>query len=86
MSRRWVVFFLVVVVLAYATWWLGRWQFHRLADRKDDNAVVERNEAASPAPVGTENATRVWKASGKGTKSCSRRAKMASSILLPKAC
>ena len=50
-SRRWVVFFLVVVVLAYATWWLGRWQFHRLADRKDDNAVVERNEAASPAPV-----------------------------------
>jgi cytochrome oxidase assembly protein ShyY1 len=51
-SRRWIVFFLVVVVLAYATWWLGRWQFHRLADRKDDNAVVERNEAAPPAPVG----------------------------------
>jgi cytochrome oxidase assembly protein ShyY1 len=50
-SRRWVVFFLVVVVLAYATWWLGRWQFHRLADRKDHNAVVERNEDASPAPV-----------------------------------
>jgi cytochrome oxidase assembly protein ShyY1 len=45
------VFFLVVVVLAYATWWLGRWQFHRLADRKDDNAVVERNEGASAAPV-----------------------------------
>ena len=45
------MFFLVVVVLAYATWWLGRWQFGRLADRKDDNAVVERNEGASAAPV-----------------------------------
>jgi cytochrome oxidase assembly protein ShyY1 len=51
-SRRWIVFFLVVVLLAYATWWLGRWQFHRLADRKHDNAIVERNENAAPAPVG----------------------------------
>jgi cytochrome oxidase assembly protein ShyY1 len=50
-SRRWIVFFLVVVVLAYATWWLGRWQFHRLADRKHDNAVVERNEDAAPVAV-----------------------------------
>jgi cytochrome oxidase assembly protein ShyY1 len=50
-SRRWVAFFLVVVVLAYATWWLGRWQFHRLDDRKHDNAVVQRNEHATPAPV-----------------------------------
>jgi cytochrome oxidase assembly protein ShyY1 len=50
-SRRWIVFFLVVVLLAYATWWLGRWQFHRLTDRKHDNAIVERNESASPAPV-----------------------------------
>jgi cytochrome oxidase assembly protein ShyY1 len=52
LSRRWIVFLLVVVVLAYATWWLGRWQFHRLHDRRIDNAVVERNEHASPAPVG----------------------------------
>jgi cytochrome oxidase assembly protein ShyY1 len=51
LSRRWVAFFLVVVVLAYATWWLGRWQFHRLEDRQRDNAVVERNEGAAPAPV-----------------------------------
>ena len=50
-SRRWIAFFLVVVVLAYATWWLGRWQFHRLDDRKHDNAVVERNESTEPAPV-----------------------------------
>jgi cytochrome oxidase assembly protein ShyY1 len=52
LSRRWVALFLVVVVLAYATWWLGRWQFHRLEDRKHDNAVVERNEGTAPAPVG----------------------------------
>ena len=45
------MFFLVVVVLAYATWWLGRWQFHRLEDRRRDNAVVERNEGAAPVPV-----------------------------------
>ena len=32
---------------AYATWWLGRWQFHRLEDRQHDNAVVERNESAT---------------------------------------
>ncbi len=50
-SRRWIAFFLVVVVLAYATWWLGEWQFGRLEDRKRDNAVVERNEAVAPAAV-----------------------------------
>jgi cytochrome oxidase assembly protein ShyY1 len=51
LSRRWVAFFLVVVLLAYGTWWLGRWQFHRLDDRQRDNAVVERNERADAAPV-----------------------------------
>jgi cytochrome oxidase assembly protein ShyY1 len=50
-SRRWITFFLVVVVLAYAAWWLGEWQFGRLEDRKRDNAVVEHNEAAAPAAV-----------------------------------
>ena len=52
LSRRWLAFFLVVMVLAYATWWLGEWQFGRLEDRKRDNAVVERNEAAAPLDVG----------------------------------
>ncbi len=42
-SRRWILFFLVVVVLAYATWWLGEWQFGRLEDRKADNATITRN-------------------------------------------
>jgi cytochrome oxidase assembly protein ShyY1 len=50
-SRRWIVFFLVVVLLAYATWWLGRWQFHRLADRKHDNAVIIGNLHATPEDV-----------------------------------
>ena len=51
LSRRWVVFTLVVVLLAYATWWLGEWQFGRLADRKHDNAVIRTNEARTPVPV-----------------------------------
>lgn len=51
LSRRWIAFFLVVVVLAYGTWWLGRWQFNRLDDRQQDNAVVERNERAAAVPV-----------------------------------
>lgn len=51
LSRRWAVFALVVVVLAYATWWLGEWQWHRLADRKTSNAIVRTNEAAPPVPA-----------------------------------
>jgi cytochrome oxidase assembly protein ShyY1 len=50
-SRRWVLFALVVVALAYLAWLLGQWQFSRLEDRREQNATVERNEAASPAPV-----------------------------------
>jgi cytochrome oxidase assembly protein ShyY1 len=50
-TRRWLLFALVVVLLCYAAWWLGEWQFHRLADRKDSNAVVRTNEDKPPAPV-----------------------------------
>ena len=50
-SRRWIIFFFVVVLLTYSTWWLGRWQFHRLADRKHDNAIIRTNEAGTPTPV-----------------------------------
>jgi cytochrome oxidase assembly protein ShyY1 len=52
LSRRWLVFAAIVVLLCYAAWWLGQWQFHRLADRKADNAVVRANEDKAPAPVG----------------------------------
>jgi len=51
-SRRWVLFAVVVALLAYASWLLGEWQFHRLEDRKERNAIIERNESAPVAPVG----------------------------------
>jgi cytochrome oxidase assembly protein ShyY1 len=50
-SRRWVVFALVVVFLAWVAWRLGEWQFHRLEDRKEQNAIIERNEKAGADPV-----------------------------------
>ena len=46
-----MLFALVVVLLAYAAWWLGQWQFDRLEDRKESNAVVRANETRDPAPV-----------------------------------
>lgn len=51
LSRRWILFFLTIIVVGYATWWLGEWQFGRLDDRRDRNAVIEANENEPPAPV-----------------------------------
>ena len=51
-SRRWVLFALVVVVLAYGCYLLGQWQFHRLQDRETTNAQTKSNLRADPAPVG----------------------------------
>jgi cytochrome oxidase assembly protein ShyY1 len=51
LSRRWILFALVVAVLAYAAWWLGGWQFRRLEDRKADNTVVRTNEHRAVTPV-----------------------------------
>ena len=51
LSRRWALFALTVVVLAYGTWWLGEWQFHRLHDRKQSNHIIETNERRSAAPI-----------------------------------
>lgn len=51
LSRRWLLFALVVVLLAYATWWLGQWQFDRLRERKAENSVVRTNESTTPTPV-----------------------------------
>jgi cytochrome oxidase assembly protein ShyY1 len=51
LSRRWLLFALAVVLLGWAAWWLGEWQFHRLEDRKESNAVVRANEDKAPAPV-----------------------------------
>ncbi|WP_308281375.1 SURF1 family protein [Pimelobacter sp. 30-1] len=51
LSRRWVLFFLAIILLGYGTWWLGEWQFGRLEDRKERNAVVVANEDRDPVPV-----------------------------------
>ena len=51
LSRRWVLFLLVVLALAWLAWRLGEWQFHRLEDRQDRNAVIERNESVDPVDV-----------------------------------
>lgn len=51
LSRRWLLFAVAVGVLAYGAWWLGEWQFHRLEDRKDSNAIIRANETQDPAPV-----------------------------------
>ena len=51
-SRRWALFAVVVVVLAYACYLLGQWQFHRLHDREATNAQTTTNLKAEPAPVG----------------------------------
>ncbi|MFC7494065.1 MULTISPECIES: SURF1 family protein [unclassified Nocardioides] len=52
LSRRWLAFGAIVVLLCYAAWWLGQWQFHRLEDRKESNAVVRANEDRPPTAVG----------------------------------
>jgi cytochrome oxidase assembly protein ShyY1 len=50
-SRRWIVFALVVVALAWVAWRLGEWQFHRLEDRRERNEIIQLNEEAGAAPV-----------------------------------
>ncbi len=50
-SRRWLLFAAAVAVLAYGSYWLGQWQFHRLEDRQVRNTQTEKNLSAPPAPV-----------------------------------
>lgn len=47
-SRRWALFFVVVILLSWLAWVLGQWQFDRLEDRRDRNAVIETNERREP--------------------------------------
>jgi cytochrome oxidase assembly protein ShyY1 len=51
LSRRWVVFACVVVLMAYLALQLGQWQFGRLEDRKQDNRIVTTNLRSAPVPV-----------------------------------
>jgi cytochrome oxidase assembly protein ShyY1 len=50
-SRRWLLFLLIVLMLAYACVLLGRWQWHRLESKKAGNAIIRTNQKAAPAPV-----------------------------------
>ena len=43
LSRRWVLFALVVVLLAWLALQLGQWQFHRLDERQQSNRIVATN-------------------------------------------
>ena len=52
LSRRWLVFALVVAALAWLAVQLGEWQFHRLGERQESNRIVEANVHAPPLPVG----------------------------------
>ncbi len=51
LSRRWVLFAVVVAFLAWVAVQLGQWQFHRLDDRKAENRIVSTNLQAPPEPV-----------------------------------
>ena len=53
LSRRWATFAIVVILAAWGAWALGQWQFHRLQDRRHDNAVTRANLAALPVPIDT---------------------------------
>lgn len=46
-----MLFLLAIILVGYGTWWLGEWQFGRLEDRKERNAIVTANEDRTPAPV-----------------------------------
>ena len=46
LSRRWLIFAVVVALLAWLAWILGEWQFDRLDQRRDQNAQVRANEEA----------------------------------------
>lgn len=46
-----MLFFVAVLLAGWATWWLGEWQFGRLEDRKERNAIVSVNEEREPVAL-----------------------------------
>jgi cytochrome oxidase assembly protein ShyY1 len=50
-GRRWLLLFVIVVLLAYACLLLGRWQWHRLSSTKANNAIIRTNQSAAPVPA-----------------------------------
>lgn len=53
LSRRWGLFFLIVLLLTALAVWLGQWQFDRLDERRERNEIILRNESMDPVPVQT---------------------------------
>jgi cytochrome oxidase assembly protein ShyY1 len=51
LSRRWLLLLLTVLLLAYVCLLLGRWQWHRLEEKKSGNEIIRANEQAPPVPV-----------------------------------
>lgn len=51
LSRRWLIFFVTVGLLAYGAWWLGQWQFNRLQQKHTSNEQIQCNLQAPPQPV-----------------------------------
>jgi cytochrome oxidase assembly protein ShyY1 len=52
LTRRWLLFGLTVVLLAWGAWALGQWQFHRLDEKRAANHRIQHNLAAVPVPIG----------------------------------
>lgn len=53
LTPRWLALAVVAVVVATACVRLGLWQFDRQSDRQGENATIEANLDAEPAPVDT---------------------------------
>jgi cytochrome oxidase assembly protein ShyY1 len=51
LNPKWIVTALLILVLAFVCVELGRWQLHRLDERKARNEVTRSNLAAAPTPV-----------------------------------
>lgn len=51
LSRRWLIFFVLVGLMAYGAWWLGQWQFDRLQQKHTANVQIQCNLKAAPQPI-----------------------------------
>jgi cytochrome oxidase assembly protein ShyY1 len=51
LTRRWIGLLLACVVVAFACYELGRWQFHRYDERHDRNQTTRSNEQEPVAPI-----------------------------------
>lgn len=51
LSRRWLTFFVVVLLLAWGAWALGQWQFHRLKEKRAANELIVANLSHPIVPL-----------------------------------